>query len=143
MDALDRELAQALAVDPSPEFVARLRARIAAEPAPSTWRMPRVLMAAGAAAVLILAVLVVTPRPRETEVVQAFRPAVPEVAVPEVVQAFMPAAAPAPPVRHHRPGPPPAPIQLVSIADMPSAPMGAVVPAMTFDDVVTMTGVHQ
>ena len=143
MDALDRELAHALAVDPSPEFVARVRARIADEPAPSTWRMPRVLMAAGAAAVLILAVVVVTPRPREAEVVQAVRPAVPEAmqavrpAVPEVVQAFRPA------VRHRRAGPPPAPIQFVSIADMPSAPIGTVVPAMTFDDVVTMTGVHQ
>src|SRR5207253_10446473 len=79
MDALDRELARALAVDPSPEFLARVRARVADEPAPSPWRMPRLLLAAGAVAVLILAVAVVTPRSREAEAVQAVRPAVPEI----------------------------------------------------------------
>jgi hypothetical protein len=36
-EALDRELAAALQVEPSPEYVARIRARVAREPAPSAW----------------------------------------------------------------------------------------------------------
>lgn len=36
---LDRELEAALGVEPSPEFLARVRTRIAAEPEPSRWRM--------------------------------------------------------------------------------------------------------
>jgi len=135
MDALDRELAHALAVDPSPEFVARVRARVANEPAPSSWRMPRLLMAAGAVAVVIVAVAVVGPRPQEPVAVHAVRPAVSAAPIIEAVP-------PPRPVRRRRVRRSPAPIQLVSIADMPTAPIGAVAPAMTFDDVVTMTGVH-
>jgi hypothetical protein len=37
-EAFDRDIARALAVDPSPEFVARVRTRIANEPAPAIWR---------------------------------------------------------------------------------------------------------
>src|ERR1043166_265339 len=66
MDALDRELSAALSVDPSPEFVARVRARIALAPPPARWLMPRVprlLMAAGVAlAVMVVAVAGVPPR---------------------------------------------------------------------------------
>jgi len=35
--ALDREIEAALAVNPSPEFVSRIRSRIAKEPEPSAW----------------------------------------------------------------------------------------------------------
>lgn len=35
---LDRELEAALGVEPSPEFLARVRTRVATEPQPSTWR---------------------------------------------------------------------------------------------------------
>jgi hypothetical protein len=35
--SLDREIEDLLAVDPSPEFVAKVRQRVAAEPAPSSW----------------------------------------------------------------------------------------------------------
>jgi len=76
MDALDRELAAALDVDPSPEFVARVRARIAAEPAPASWRLPRLMLAAGTCAVAIGLSALVVPRPVSPDVVQAFRPAV-------------------------------------------------------------------
>ena len=37
--SLDREIEAALAVDPSPEFLARVRTRVAAEPAKSAWRL--------------------------------------------------------------------------------------------------------
>jgi hypothetical protein len=133
MDALDRELAAALAVDPSPEFVARVRARIASEPAPSSWRMPRLVLAAGTLAVAVGLSVLVAPRPAppiETPVVET----------PVVVQAFRPAVAVAP-VQRIVARPEPAPIQLVSIDDLPTAPIGTVVPQMAFD-VVTMTGVH-
>ena len=51
---LEAELARALAVDPSPEFVARIRRRIAAEPGPDVpWvRWPWLAVVGGAAAAL-------------------------------------------------------------------------------------------
>jgi hypothetical protein len=36
---LDRELESALGVEPSPEFLARVRTRVAAEPGPAPWRL--------------------------------------------------------------------------------------------------------
>jgi hypothetical protein len=54
--ALDREIGEALDVDPSPDFLARVRQRIAAEPAPAYWwRRPPVILAAGA---VVLAVAI-------------------------------------------------------------------------------------
>jgi hypothetical protein len=50
-DALDREVARALAVDTSPEFLARVRTRVAREPAPHTWRMSWATCFAGGAVV--------------------------------------------------------------------------------------------
>jgi hypothetical protein len=154
MDALDRALLAALDVDPSPEFVARVRERIAHEPPPSRWgmpglpRVPRLLMAAGAAlAVVVVAVQVNSRReplsaPAVTGVaVQALAPAV------ESVETVVPAARPRRAgVRVRRP---PAVIQLVSIDELPDAAPGVVVAAMRFDEaamrfdeIVTMTGVH-
>jgi len=133
MDALDRELTAALAVEPSPEFVARVRARIAQEPAPKFWRMPRMLMA-GAAMAVVVVVAVAIPRIDEAPVAVTARPSVrlkPD-ATSDVVVA---------PVRRVRARREPNPIQVVSIEDLPSAPIGTVVPSMEFD-VVTMTGVH-
>ena len=60
-DTLDREIAGLLAVDPSPEFVAKVRERVAGEPEPGMWRFGWV--AAGAAAVAVLALAVVASRP--------------------------------------------------------------------------------
>ena len=51
--SLNRELQSALDVDPSPEFLAKVRARIAAEPRPSRWRLAWVMMPAVAAIVLV------------------------------------------------------------------------------------------
>ena len=62
--ALDRELQSILAVDPSPEFVARVRTRIASEPQRSAaWSMW--MFAAAAAAVVAIAVVVSRGVPRE------------------------------------------------------------------------------
>jgi hypothetical protein len=40
MNDLDRELARSVQIDPSPDLAARVRARIASEPAASRWSVP-------------------------------------------------------------------------------------------------------
>ena len=50
---LDRALSSALDVEPRADFLARVRMRVAAEPAPSNWLVPARL--AGAAAVMVVA----------------------------------------------------------------------------------------
>jgi len=87
--ALERELERALAVDPSPEFLVRVRARIADEPAPASrgfgWLFAGVATAA-AAAVLVLAMRMVSPaRQSETAPLLASRSIGSAVVVPAVV----------------------------------------------------------
>jgi cytochrome c556 len=53
---IDRALATALAVDPSPEFVARVRMRIANEPEPSDWRFSWVFAAGACTLAIAMAV---------------------------------------------------------------------------------------
>lgn len=55
MNDLDRELTAALGVQPSREFAARVRARIATEPAPARWTMPRLALVTGTLALAALA----------------------------------------------------------------------------------------
>jgi hypothetical protein len=50
---IDRVLAAALAVEPSAEFLARVRTRIASEPEPSAWRFPWTFAAVGAMALAL------------------------------------------------------------------------------------------
>lgn len=62
--AIDREIQAALAVDPSPEFLARVRTHIAAEPpGVRTW-LPWKLVAAAVMAAIVAAVVVMS-RPQE------------------------------------------------------------------------------
>jgi len=71
-EVLDRDIARALAVDPSPEFVARVRARVDEEAAASVWRFSwRMLCFAGAPilAAAILAAYVVRSRAVDAPVV--------------------------------------------------------------------------
>jgi len=56
-EVLDREIDLAVRVDPSPEFVARVRTRVADEQAPSRWRLGWYIAAAAAAAVVVGALL--------------------------------------------------------------------------------------
>lgn len=58
--AIDREIEAALSVDPSPEFVARVRARVANDPAPVGWRLPWLITVAGAAAAAVVILVVVS-----------------------------------------------------------------------------------
>jgi hypothetical protein len=60
---IDEEIRQALDVDPSPEFLARVRRRIASEPVCSEWRWPWTLAVAGAMAAVMLTALIVSKRP--------------------------------------------------------------------------------
>jgi hypothetical protein len=64
--ALEREIERTLAVDPSPEFLVRVRARIADEPAPASrgfgWLFAGV--AATAVAATVVALVMLRPEPR-------------------------------------------------------------------------------
>ena len=62
--AIDREIQAALTVDPSPQFVARVRARIASEPARAASWLSWKLVASGAMAALIVIAFVLM-RPGE------------------------------------------------------------------------------
>jgi hypothetical protein len=87
--ALEREIERALAVDPSPEFLVRVRARIADEPVPASrgfgWLFAGVATVAAAAA-LVLAVRMVSPaRPPATPALLASKSIGSAVVVPAVV----------------------------------------------------------
>ena len=72
-DPLDRDLEALLAVEPSPEFVARVRTRIAEEPAPSPWRWSwswSFALAGAAAVVLAVVAMSWTARVAPTAVPQ-------------------------------------------------------------------------
>ena len=55
--SLDREIESMMAVEPSPQFVARVRARVAQEPEPGRWRASWLFAPAGAVAIVIVAVI--------------------------------------------------------------------------------------
>jgi len=61
-EALERDIARAVAVDPSPEFVARVRTQIANEPRPTVWRMPWMLSAFALVAVAVLLAVMIDRR---------------------------------------------------------------------------------
>ena len=60
---LEREIERALAVVPSPEFLARVRAEIAAEPERTPWRFRWTWVAAGSGALAIAAAIVLSRPP--------------------------------------------------------------------------------
>lgn len=58
MDPLERDLADAINVEPSPEFVVRVRARVATEGTSSSWRMSPLMASAALAAAIAIVVWV-------------------------------------------------------------------------------------
>jgi hypothetical protein len=95
--SLDREIESLLASEPSPEFVARVRTRVAAEPEPRSWRAPWMFAMAGAVAVIVVAVVVWPSREPGASSESAMEP--PRVAkTPETVapQMSVTAATPSP-----------------------------------------------
>ena len=105
-DALDREIEHLLAVDPSPEFLAKVRARLDAEPAPAAWRFRWRPVAAGATAVAVLVLAVVVSRPTPSLTDASVEPAtvaradditLPSVVTPTGAPDVVVTAAPSPP----------------------------------------------
>jgi hypothetical protein len=66
--ALERDIERALAVEPSPEFLARVRAEIDAQPERTPWRIAWTWLAVGSAVAAITAAIVLSrpaaPQPR-------------------------------------------------------------------------------
>jgi len=89
--ALEREIERALAVDPSPEFLVRVRARIADEPAPASrgfgWLFAGVATVAAAAALVLAVRMVSSARPPASAPLLASRSIGSAVVVPAVVPA--------------------------------------------------------
>jgi hypothetical protein len=75
---VDRELQSLLSVDPSPEFVARIRSRIASEPDPRAWWWSWKFAVAAVAAAAIVVIALVLGRSRE----QTVAPQVAKAATP-------------------------------------------------------------
>jgi len=61
MDPIDGEIRRALAVDPSPEFLARVRTHIASEPVPGR-RFPWMVVAPAVFAMALLAIVLIVRR---------------------------------------------------------------------------------
>ena len=105
--ALDQQIEDLLAVEPAPEFVATVRARVAAEPAPGGWRFGWWPLAVGApaAAAIVLVVTLARPAllvrelPGDTLAAGTVRAADIVLPVPPapVVDGLVATAAPAPP----------------------------------------------
>ena len=74
--SLNRELDAALNVEPSPEFLVRVRMRIASEPQPSRWSLVWVMVPIAAVGVVVLAMLggVGVDQPAPSPPVQAAAP---------------------------------------------------------------------
>jgi len=89
IDPLDREIGHALAVDPPPDFVARVRARIADDPSPASggvgWKVTGVALAAS----VVAAAVMLRPEPRlvpETPFLLASRSIDSPIVVPTVAR---------------------------------------------------------
>ena len=109
--AIDREIQAALVVDPSPEFLARVRTRIATEPARATLWLSWNFVAAVALATAIVAAAVVS-RPD--------RKAMPVAQAPRAEDIRLP-----PPTAIEQPGHAPAPIPVASGPSTSSGPSRA------------------
>ena len=76
---LDRDIEALLGVEPPPEFLARVRARIAHTPEPGTWRFRWLFAGAAALAAAVVAVHLISPAHEPARVeVAAEAPIIPE-----------------------------------------------------------------
>ena len=90
--SLDREIEQLLAVDPSPGFVARVRQRVTAEPAPATWWFSWRLASAGAALAAIALAAILWPAGIAPTADQAIAPSAKGTIAPATNGAIAPTA---------------------------------------------------
>jgi hypothetical protein len=86
--ALDREVAQALAVDPSPELVARIRERVASGPAPGAWRISWTMYAGTLAAAAVVVLVIVSRGPQPAMTLLTARPIPDAGRIPDVASAL-------------------------------------------------------
>jgi hypothetical protein len=108
---LEQEIEQALAIDPSPEFLVRVRAQIASAPQASRWSMRWPLVTASAAAVVLIVAAVVLSglmrsrqpvTPESPAIVRAIDPPVGPPTITPVAQAVEPRRPLAPPMTARR-----------------------------------------
>ena len=109
-DEIAQDIARALAIEPSREFLARVRTQIASEPAPSAWRFSWTTWIAGGtvAAAIVLAAVLARPGRTPSWVDNAplvARAIAGRVDVPYVASAFLTAEASAKAVRRTSSGP--------------------------------------
>jgi len=83
--ALDRELTETLGIQPSPEFLARVRTRVAAEPARAPWRLVFEPLAPVAIVGIVLALVV--PKLMRDEPIQTVNPPRMANVVPDIPRA--------------------------------------------------------
>jgi hypothetical protein len=93
-ETLERTLRAALSVEPSPEFQARVRTRIAEEPAPRGWLLPSIVALAAAAAVILAVAIAASRSSRLPAPTVAARSPQPATAVPGVAKEPEPARTP-------------------------------------------------
>ena len=101
MDPLERHLADAVNVEPSPEFVARVRARVATEPSPARAQLWPLMIAAGLVAALAAAVNVGRFERQRGATAIALLSAPPAASVPEPTRVRAAETAHAPVARRH------------------------------------------
>jgi hypothetical protein len=92
VDPIDRELASFLCVEPSPEFRARVRARIASEPLPRSWYLQWRVAAAGVAAIAVAVALVLG----RSDLTDEARKSMVRSPLPSTALAALPKAVPSP-----------------------------------------------
>ena len=115
--ALEREIETALSVDPSPEFLVRVRTRVAAEPEPSTWRLSWAIAAAGAMAAVIVLIVAVTRGGQTTSPASADRSLAPEKPSADTSAGVVP-----PVDRREAPASIPSPLPALSASTVSAAP---------------------
>jgi hypothetical protein len=96
MNDLDRELARSVRIEPSPDFAARVRSRIALEPAPSRWNVPALALATAGA--VVIGVLVANVMTQSTQ--RQVSP-VSGVLEHQDLTVMAPLRAPVPAIQHH------------------------------------------
>ena len=99
--AIDRELQDLLAIEPSPAFIARVRAQIADEPRSAWFTWPRAAVMASGIAIVMAVAVVFMPSGGEPPAI-AVAPATPPSAAPPVIAAVqLPAVTAIHPTREH------------------------------------------
>jgi hypothetical protein len=96
VDPIDRELASLLSVEPSPEFRARVRARIASEPAPRSWYLQWRVVGVGVAGIAVAVVIVLGRAERPGNTQKSSSPSIARLPLPSSTLTAVPTTVPEP-----------------------------------------------